>query len=189
MANGDGELRLAVGQSVLWPNVCCACLAPSPAQVLRLDAYAARWSSPATWSVPAFSCFVPICGGCRTWRVVRMLLLGLLAVFFIACAIFAGAGGASSWLGEHAPALGLSAPQLATLVVVPLLLLAWLLRTRSGPRVRLDAYAAVLTFPVHEFANGTLVVELASANEQPLPMRFGSRLGHGGYWSVNPKRN
>lgn len=162
MANGDGKLRLAVGQAVLWPNVCCACLAPSPAQVLRLDAYAPRWSAPATWSVPAFSCLVPICGGCRTWRLVRALVLGLLAVFAIAGVILVGAGGASSWLRDHSASLGLSAAQLATLVSVPPLLLAWLLRARFGPRVRLDAHAAVLSFPVHEFANDALVVEPSS---------------------------
>jgi hypothetical protein len=157
--------------------------------VLPLDAYAARWSSPATWSVPAFSCFVPICGGCRTWRVVRMLLLGLLAVFFIACAIFAGAGGATSWLGKHAPSLGLSAPQLAMLVVGPLLMCAWLLRTRVGPRVRLDARAAVLSFPMHEFANGARVVELLSAGERARPLRHGTGAGLSGFWSVHPWRN
>jgi hypothetical protein len=189
MEAASGELRLTAGQAVLWPNACCTCLAPSPSQVLPLDAYAARWSSPATWSVPAFSCFVPICGGCRTWRVVRMLLLGLLAVFFIACAIFAGAGGATSWLGKHAPSLGLSAPQLAMLVVGPLLMCAWLLRTRVGPRVRLDARAAVLSFPMHEFANGARVVELLSAGERARPLRHGTGAGLSGFWSVHPWRN
>lgn len=153
------EVRVPLGSTVAWPNLCSVCLAASPTSDVRLHAYSVKWSSPATWSLPVASYRVPLCGACRRLRTWRWLVRAFVVLACVAAATFWMEQDPKGSLRGQVPLpQSLVLRVVLTFAVGPLVLWWWRRRPLDA-RVRLDGSFVVLTFGCADFARAVVVHE------------------------------